>query len=193
MFLDSIQEEWLEWLGGLAGLDPKRVLPDQRKSWKDTLTFITNTKIAGFGTGLTPLQFSNSLSLIGLVAEPTLEDMTTWLAKNTKLGAFGGLKLLGFNADLEANKDACKPAFECVYRFLDEHLSTSDKQLVHFGTIFVEHLLCKVSRWSKHGANLKEGGVWQWESGANEVDCMAFPIPVLCDDVPKYIGVPLAG
>lgn len=38
-------------------------------------------------------------------------------------------------------------AFKCVHDHLNLHLSERDKEILDFGPIFVEHLLCKISRW----------------------------------------------
>ena len=43
---------------------------------------------------------------------------------------------------------AVRRAFACVYFFLHNNLSEEDKRTLGFGTIFVEHLLCKIARWT---------------------------------------------
>src|ERR1700734_428939 len=44
----------------------------------------------------------------------------------------------------ERNRQA---AFQCVYDYLNETLSLEDRKILVFGTIFVEHVSCKVVRF----------------------------------------------
>jgi hypothetical protein len=70
---------------------------------------------------------------------------------------------------------------------------TTDKAELHFGAMFVEHLLCKISRYQSiflkdplagtvtlvslgEIAQQKQGS--GWVSGANTLDCTKFPIPL---------------
>jgi hypothetical protein len=117
---------------------------------------------------------------------PTAVEMATWISENPTLGACGGLKDIGFDID---STPAIRAAFLVVYNHLEKHLSVSDKSLLRFGPIFVEHVLCKVPRWTQylkekarvdltalgHSAVL-DGQKWIQDQNVN--DEMCFPIPV---------------
>lgn len=183
-FSAQVQDAWIQWLGDLADKDPAERGEDQRKPWGSALDFVQGLNIAGCKSGLTPVQLANSLCLAGIVKDPTKEEIVTFISKNLGLGAYRGLELLGFqlHGSSRKNPSHIRNAFSHVYRFLDEHLTDSDKDLLHFGVMFVEHLLCKVVRWD---LNLKVAGglahhvsdIGRWTRGENEVDNMAFPVP----------------
>ena len=178
IFDQKIQERWEAWLGPLAGKDPATLEAAEKRGWKDGLDFVTGLGINGFGRGLTSLQFANNLWIAGLVAEPSIVDIVSWIHVHRNLGASKGLGQLGFTIKTFTDLHA---AFVAVYDHLDNHLSTEDKKILHFGTIFVEHILCKVSRWgkllpSRDDLNSKVGG-GEWSQGANKTNCLAFPIP----------------
>lgn len=179
IFDQKIQKRWEEWLGPLADKDLAEPEAVEKRKWMDALDFVTNLGIKGFGRGLTSLQFANNLWIAGIVAEPPIADMVRWLHVNKNLGATRGLEHLGFVINTFTDLYA---AFSVVHDHLDEHLSTGDKKILHFGVIFVEHILCKVSRWGNHlpsrgDLNSKVGG-GKWSQGANETNHLAFPIPV---------------
>ena len=178
IFNQKIQERWETWLGPLAGKDPAEPEAAEKCGWMDALNFVTDLGIKGFGRGLTSLQFANNLWVAGIVAEPPIADMVRWLHVNKNLGATRGLGHLGFTINTFTDLYA---AFSAVHDHLDEYLSTGDKKILHFGVIFVEHVLCKVSRWGNHlpsrgDLNSKVGG-GEWSQGANETNHLAFPIP----------------
>ncbi|KZV59252.1 hypothetical protein PENSPDRAFT_695292 [Peniophora sp. CONT] len=43
--------------------------------------------VTGFNSGLTPLQFANTLALRGIVARPTIESLADWVVNNDGLGS----------------------------------------------------------------------------------------------------------
>ena len=82
-----------------------------------------------------------------IVNPPTVTDIANWIYKNPKLGAFHGLKDLGFSVSPK-NLMSVRGAFTCIYRFFEEHLMEEDKSLLFFGPNFMEHILCKLP-WCK--------------------------------------------
>lgn len=194
-FSDSVQDKWYGWLGDLADKDPA-IHPGLRKSWASALRFIIDLKILGFQTGLTPLQFANNLVFLGICTPPAPEEVASWIASNKTLGAYNGLVKLGFQL---TGYDSIVAAYMVVYNHLDMYLSTyvraddkGDKERLGFGSLFVEHVLCKVGRWDyrlrlqKHNflSMAEEATILQgssWKSRANATNCMAFPIPLKAD------------
>lgn len=178
IFDPKIQERWKSWLGPLVDQDPTKLPAAEKRQWRDALDFVVDLGIKGFSRGLTSLQFANNLWVAGIVTEPSITDIVSWLYINKDLGASKGLQYLGFA--VETFKDF-RAAFLIVYSHLDEHLSAEDKEILHFGVIFVEHLLCKVSRWktrlpSYDYFNTKVGG-GEWSRSANQGNHLAFPVP----------------
>ena len=179
IFEVEVQDKWEEWLGTLFNKDPASVTQAQKRPWREALHFVQSLGIKGFTSGLTPLQFANNLWVAGIVAEPSAIDMVSWLQINRDLGASRGLQHPGFQ--LNTPKDFLA-AFLVVHGHLDEYLSIEDKDILHFGVIFVEHLLCKISRWGVCLGSLEKlntvirGGVWSMD--ANVKDHCAFPVPV---------------
>ncbi|KAJ6530964.1 hypothetical protein DFH09DRAFT_1409640 [Mycena vulgaris] len=187
-FSSDVQTKWIAWLGALHGQDPA-TYQGRKNSWSSALTFILDLKILGFQSGLTPLQFANNLVFLGICDAPDAYEVANWIASNKSLRAYNGLVRLGFSLTGYASIIA---AYMVVYKHLDTNLSADDKQCLGFGTLFVEHLLCKVGRWKyrlrlqKHDFLLmaRHAMVAQdvnWMKGANLTDHMAFPIPLTPD------------
>ena len=151
IFNRKIQEEWKKWLGSLAYKDPAQLQTAEKLQWIDALNFVIHLGIKGFGRGLTSLQLVNNLCIAGVVDEPSVTDMVSWLFRNKDLGANKGLRHLGFQVNTFKDFHA---AFLVVHGHLDRNLSGEDKKILHFGVIFVEHLLCKVSRWETRLSSL---------------------------------------
>lgn len=178
MFELEIMDKWEAWLGPLLNKNPILLTDGERRPWKEALDFVQGLGIKGFTSGLTSLQFANNLWVAKIVADPSPDEMVSWLWANRDLGATRGLVHLGFQ--LKTFKDF-HAAFLIVYGHLNEHLSTEDKNILHFSVIFVEHLLCKVSRWGvrlgshKH-LNSKISGE-EWSRGGNHTNNLAFPVP----------------
>ena len=184
IFDSTIQEKWKEWLGPSLGKDPALLTSAEKHSWKDAIDFVQGLGIKGFTSGLTSLQFANNLWVAGIVGDPSAFDMASWLYVNRDLGAARGLKHLGLQP--ETFKDFYA-AFLVIHGHLDEHLSMEDKEILHFSVIFVEHLLCKISRW---GARLQSQGKLHskvgggpWAKGTNRTNNFAFPAPeIVCTE-----------
>jgi hypothetical protein len=88
-FDTDLQRKWSKWLGDLAGQDPN-TFSGPLRSWKDVLDFRKSTKLLGFGSGLTQLQFANTLALMNVVKIPPVIDVTQWISvpANCGLGAY---------------------------------------------------------------------------------------------------------
>ncbi|KAJ7238532.1 hypothetical protein B0H12DRAFT_1025713 [Mycena haematopus] len=175
-------------IGQLSGQDPQT--SDAPKiTWAEALRWIVETGLSGFGSGLAPLQFANNLTLAGIATPPSPSEMAQWICVHKGLGAFAGLQACGFNLPKNASPAAVRAAFFCFFSWLDHFLTEDDKEVLGFGTIFVEHLLCKVGRWkkqlytmtakkvdlSKKAQELFEGKPWL--AGENLADHMKWPIP----------------
>jgi hypothetical protein len=168
--------------------DPATIGP--QKAWRDVHTLLENLNITGFGSGLTPFQLANHLVALNIVHPPTVFDMADWIHKHPKLGAFRGLKDLGFSVSTK-NLMSVRGAFTCIYRFFEEHLTEQDKLLLFFGPIFMEHVLCKIPRWKGRltdedaegrleelaAKEIQKGYVWT--AGENIINNTAFPVPLI--------------
>lgn len=101
-------------------------------------------KIPGLGGGLAALQLTNTISLSKVAEMPTSQEIADWVWRNPSKGAFKGLELLGFYLP---NTNAVRYAFKSIENHLRAHLSEADQCLLGLGPMFIEHLLCKVSRY----------------------------------------------
>ena len=182
MFDPAVQSRWAEWLGPLLGKNPAEIPPGEKHSWKGALDFVQGLGIKGFTRGLTSLQFANNLWVAGIVADPSIPEMVDWLYVNRDLGATKGLEHLGFKP---VTFKGFYAAFLAVHEHLNEYLSVEDKQILHFSVIFVEHLLCKISRWGRrlgsHAELSTEVGGGEWSQGRNKANHLAFPAPEMMD------------
>ena len=116
--------------------------------------------------------------------------MADWIHKHPKLGAFRGLKDLGFSVSTK-NLMSVRGAFSCIYRFFEEHLTEQDKLLLFFGPIFLEHALCKIPRWKNRLTDEDAEGRLEelaakeieknyiWTAGENIISNTAFPVPLI--------------
>ncbi|KAJ7587812.1 hypothetical protein C8J56DRAFT_709040, partial [Mycena floridula] len=118
-----------------------------KPSYSHALKLSKDTGISGFGSGITRMQFANCLVFLGICHPPDADEMADIVFDHKDKGAFEGLQCLGLQVSLQSTKSTVREAFHCVYDFLHHNLSDTDKALLGFGAIFVEHMLCKVSRW----------------------------------------------
>ncbi|KAL0064222.1 hypothetical protein AAF712_008802 [Marasmius tenuissimus] len=169
-FSDHVQQSWKSFLAEQwQNADASTPLP----SFKQALALGSSIRVDGFGEkSLTNLQLANTLALLGVCQHPTVEEIAA-VAFNLKKGALTGLSILGYNG--EHNLESVTQAFRCVYDFLDMHLSTDDKKVLHFGTIFLEHILCKLVRWCRKFPDLDS----LCKHGSNELQ--TFPLPLVVD------------
>ncbi|KAK7029298.1 hypothetical protein R3P38DRAFT_3267066 [Favolaschia claudopus] len=146
LYTAEVQNAYAEYLRDLLDQDPETYC-GKRKKWKETLDFIQSFEFYGMKSdGLTTLQLANNMALLGICEHPQAEEMAAWIAEKGELGAYKGLKHLGFNLN-GSDPLATRAAFLCLYNHLDTHLSVEDKKTLGFGVIFCEHVLCKVQRW----------------------------------------------
>lgn len=187
-WIEELQIDWINLLGEMHGQDPE-TYNGPRRAWHDILALLKKHKIIGFGSGLTPFQLANRLVALKIVDSPTVTEMADWIFKHRKLGAYRGLANLGFCL-MPGNLMSVRCAFKCVYSHFDEYLTKEDKDILFFGPIFVEHILCKIPRWQSRLADENAVGHMEkivleaersdnWISGMNVMDHKAFPVPLL--------------
>jgi hypothetical protein len=186
---NKVQNAWVAFLHDMLDNDPTTHI-GPRQAWRNVSSLLENLDITGFGSGLTPFQLANHLVALKIVEPPTVLDIADWIYKNPKLGAFRGLKDLGFSVS-QKNLMSVRGAFTCIYRFFEEHLTEEDKSVLFFGPIFMEHLLCKLPRWKSRLADEDaEGRLETLAAMEIEKDCTwtprqnilygkAFPVPLL--------------
>jgi hypothetical protein len=186
---NRVPNAWVTFLGDMLDNNPA-THTGLRRAWRDVSSLLENLDIVGFGSGLTPFQLANHLVALKIVNPPTVVDIADWIYKNPKLGAFRGLKDLGFSVS-QKNLTSVRGAFTCIYQFFEEHLTAQDKSLLSFGPIFIEHLLCKLPRWKGRLADEDAEGRLEtlagieveknhpWMSGQNVLSGKAFPVPLL--------------
>ena len=185
----DVQDKWIGLLGDLLDKDPV-AYTGQVHSWSTVLKWAIDTKRPFLRSGLTLLQFVNNLALYGICRHPTPDEMSSFISKHGEKGAFRGLNALGFNVDKPNRSEWVRAAFSIVHDHLDEHLSAEDKETLRFGAMFVEHVLCKITRYQYKcralqrtftsmgiDAQTKQTG---WTRGANKDDTtgLVFPIPL---------------
>lgn len=194
-FTSKVGDAWANFLGSfsLAGALPSSIPVQDKPEWWAMHNFIASLNIPGFQTGLTLFQACNNLSILEVCRPPTPEEMAHWVSLHRGLGAFNGLRLTGFC--LGEGTRQTRAAFMCVYNYLDEHLSPGDKATLGFGAIFVEHLLCKVSRWTKRCSEMVKSqnlsplkDLLEYARGKYDEDVSGFPIPS-CQSLCEFTGV----
>jgi hypothetical protein len=186
---EEVQNAWVVFLGDMLDNNPT-TYTGPRQSWRDVQSLLNKLNITGFGSGLTPFQLANHLVALKIVDPPTVTDIADWIYKHPKLGAFRGLKDLGFSVSSK-NLMSVRGAFTCIYRFLEEHLTEQDKSLLFFSPIFTEHILCKITRWKSRLTDEDAEGRLEelaakeieknyiWAPGGN-VECnKEFPFPLI--------------
>ncbi|KAF7374675.1 hypothetical protein MSAN_00352500 [Mycena sanguinolenta] len=192
-FSSRVQSAWKRWLGDMYGQDPL-LYAGHRHTWQEGITFVQSLGINGVKRdGLTTLQLANNLVFLKICVEPSARELGEWISKNSKLGAYRGLCLLGFKLH-ELDSIATQVAFQIVYNHIDRWMSARDKERVGFGAIFVEHLLCKVKRWrERYSAMPDDLFTWakaavrgvEWGPGDDRGDGAKLPFP--CDVSAEFI------
>ncbi|KAG6379787.1 hypothetical protein JVT61DRAFT_10332 [Boletus reticuloceps] len=153
----EVQNSWEKLLRDSTGEDSTN---SSKISWTDARNWLQSQKLPGFQSGMTFLQFLNNLSFTGVVEPPSVEEMADWINKNRILGAYRGLKHLGYDLD-GTGRAWTIAAFTHFYEHLNQNLTQEDQKALHFGPIFVEHLLCKMERFEK---------ALQWKKKSNMDD-----------------------
>lgn len=147
LFTTEVLEAWTAFLGNRTDQSRSQAIPKYSAALKLLKDLGSKVKLRGFKDGLTNLQFANNLVALGLCHPPTIEELGHWIYKHPDKGAFKGLVLLGFEIQ---NRPMAwtQAALQCLHDHLQATLSPNDVKTLHFGTIFVEHVLCKVSRFN---------------------------------------------
>lgn len=115
----------------------------------EAIDFVDNLKIMGFRRSLTAMQLVNAMVFARLINPPLLEEMAQWIWNNQRLGGFAGLRKLNFTLPMQK---AVLIALTCFCEHIWTNCSDADKAVLRFeegSVIAAEHLLCKISRWSK--------------------------------------------
>ncbi|KAJ7021111.1 hypothetical protein C8F04DRAFT_1195792 [Mycena alexandri] len=180
----SIQTRWTGHLGSAAGLDPDGLNPEDLPCWSATLQLVSDLHIPPFTKGLTAMQLVNTLAFCGVVKQPTVQEMATWISKNRDLGAVAGLKLLGFQTN---TPDHIHASYVCFHNYLEAKLTTEDQTDLGFHPPFTEHVLCKTPRWDRllgeDGSTTlvqmaTDLGNPAWTPGENRSTPAAIPFPL---------------
>jgi len=189
---DSVQDAWAKLLGNMLNQDPA-TYAGKRPKWSMASPFLEEINVLTFRSGLTRLQLANYLVTLEIMDPPEPDEVARWIFKNQSLGAFAGLGKMGFFLPRD-DIDATRAAFAYVFHHLNQNLTEEDKEILCFGPIFIEHLLCKIGRWmTRFGeypavANkfkeliseaLEENSAWV--PGANLHSPKAFPFPLKPD------------
>lgn len=199
LFSADFQTRWTNLLGALFRKDPA-TFAGKIPSWREMHIFILKLRVSGLGTtnhsSLTAFQLTNHFVFAGLCSPPLLEDITTWIWKMKKAGAYRGLQDLGFDV---SSLERTHKSFDCVLQHFTDNLSEEDRTSMGFdlgyGVIFVEHILCKVVRWQnrlvfncgKEASLVRLGDVAAraevngspWVKGANTENASLFPVPLV--------------
>jgi hypothetical protein len=120
--------------------------PADRRTWRATHDWILKYINFPGVNNLTLLQLVNNLAYLGLSQKPTMDELALWVSHND-LGGLAGLEFLEFKKTIGQPRQT-RTILMLLYNHLDTYLSNEDKATLHFDTIFFEHLLCKVARWS---------------------------------------------
>ncbi|KAF5314358.1 hypothetical protein D9619_011737 [Psilocybe cf. subviscida] len=186
----STQDKWVKFLGPMVDQDPD-VWVGEKPTWFAVMDFLQALEIPLFGRGLTVLQTANNLVYANIATMPTPAEVSGWIVKHKSLGAHRGLQILGFS--YLSSYAGVKFAFTALYDHLDHFLSNSDKEILGFDPLFLEHVLCKVARWSSRLQSSKANGdvlslhalsthladhLPVWASGENEQNHLAIPFPL---------------
>ncbi|KAF8180287.1 hypothetical protein K438DRAFT_1842246 [Mycena galopus ATCC 62051] len=184
LFALPVKRVWKDFTRELFNKDPDEHPDIPRRKWLEGLQMIQSLGINSMkGNGLTTLQLANNLAFLNICAHPTAAEMGAWIAENPTLGAFKGLVLLCFKIHA-SDPIGIQVAFEVYYNHLDSFLSKEDKELIRFGAIFAEHLLCKDQRWSeRYNAAMTtsllafaRAQLASWTAGANLANHTHFPL-----------------
>ncbi|KDR72713.1 hypothetical protein GALMADRAFT_42557, partial [Galerina marginata CBS 339.88] len=158
----EVQDAWVEFLGDMLDQDPS-TWTGPKKGWDEIMMLIASFHFPGLGGGLTLLHCANAVALLKLVTLPDPEALAAWIASNQDLGAYRGLEILGFGLTpkkagqkVEMEVEKIQVGFKSVFAHLDQYLSPEDKALLGFNVLFVEHLLCKITRWD---SRMKQGKI----------------------------------
>ncbi|KAF7321582.1 CBF domain-containing protein [Mycena kentingensis (nom. inval.)] len=180
LFEQGVLDAWDEYCKRLA---------TQLPTYTDALALIDSLNIWGLGRGsITRMQLANFLALSDLCEPPSVQEISAVIWENKK-GATQGLKLLGFEVSGKQAKDRILAAVQIVQGFLDDKLGVDDKKTLGFGTIFIEHFLCKVTRWHRMllRHNLIEE-IAKLLANPDKLQNLPFSLRIERADLEKYLG-----
>ncbi|KAJ8695004.1 hypothetical protein PTI98_007631 [Pleurotus ostreatus] len=177
LFSDDIRSRWKDFLGSLYNQDPSQYT-GPRHSWLECTHFLRSFMVDGFKSDtLTMLQCANSLAFAGIVDPPDIITMGSWIFNHTGLGAYRGLNELGFKI---SNITEAVAAFAMVHNHLLTHIGEDGKNTLGMASdcsaIAVEHILCKVTRWTK----VLKGSQMSWDDF--ECHTQSSPIPLMLSE-----------
>jgi hypothetical protein len=176
-----LQEKWAVYLGSMLNQDPN-TYSGGKPTWGYTLNWVHGLDIDSFRSGsVTALQTVNNLCFSRICLAPTLDEISDFVWQNDRLGAYRGLTALGFSL---FSSNAVKAALFILHSHLKDCLGEREKEILGFESfswIFVEHLLCKISRFVNRieftelwgGAAQKEG---RYKRDRMDEDRLYFPI-----------------
>ncbi|KAF7978083.1 hypothetical protein HWV62_1741 [Athelia sp. TMB] len=187
-FQERLTSGWTRFLGDLAGQDPDTYTGPKR-SWLEGLRWLQDLDLQGFKSGLTLLQTVNNLTLVGVLEPPTPAAISQWIWSNPKLGAARALSRMGFEL---VNVKYVEAAVNLLYHHMDTYMTDKDKRDIGFGTILIEHVLCKDVRWDRRltlgkAASLSTAAAaipidTAFTRGANIADVSRFPFPLVMNE-----------
>ncbi|KAL0569462.1 hypothetical protein V5O48_012502 [Marasmius crinis-equi] len=174
-FTEVVQSQWRNFLGDRwENPGASSDLP----TFKQALELGVQTKVDGFGAkSLTNLQLANTLALLGICQQPTVDDIAE-AAFHLNKGACRALYLLGYHGDHSLPQ--VRMAFRAIYKWMEISLSDEDKEELRFGPMFLEHLLCKLKRWLDRYPKLDS----LRKEGLDHAD--DFPLPLHVDRTKLY-------
>jgi hypothetical protein len=148
-YSEWLQQEWLTLLGDAAHSDISanhhpRVPFDHFLSFWRRLYVVYG--IWGLGSGLLPLQITNTLFEVGLAECATLQTVADFVGQVPRLGAAQALNELGFAIDPK-NPSSAALAFEVTYLHVQQLLDSATS--LRFLPTDHEHRLCKTVRTYK--------------------------------------------
>lgn len=145
-FSSKVRDSWLTFLGDMLDQDLTTIAVAAKPTYADAWALGPKLNVQGhIGTTVTSLQLANTLVIFNICQPPDLKTMSDVICDLNR-GAMHGLRALGFGLSAKW-RDEVYEALKCVYDFLNSALSDEDKVTLHFGVIFVEHVLCKLPRW----------------------------------------------
>lgn len=133
------------WLVDFLTRNPR---PQEQVSWSEMAKEIDKWNISPFkGDSLSGLHLRNRLAHLGMCRPATVVEIGQWIAGHRSLGAFAGLRVLGFGP-LDTTNNVVH-AVQMVYDHFDENTTAAQKDVLRFNAAMVENFLCKVSRVTK--------------------------------------------
>ncbi|KAJ7698421.1 hypothetical protein B0H16DRAFT_1484478 [Mycena metata] len=146
------------WLTGLDWKDAEKdaddiLIPRHQQTYRSVLDIVGAAK-TGKGDKKTPFVFCGKLAAHLLVADfveakvvlpPSPKEMGDVIFE-LRSGALHGMQALDYFHTIPVLKAKATEAFVVLYDHLDKALSNTEKKVLNWGPILLEHALCKYSR-----------------------------------------------